>query len=91
MNTILGICVPLALRVTAQHTVVLIVELELTPDISKQPTVYNWVHYPPRIESLCKLKSRDLLFSRQSLIEKINLIAFQFNMSYTLKTHQHIN
>ena len=83
MNTILGICVPLALRVTAQHTVVLTVELELTPDISKQPTVYNRVHYPPRIESLCKLKSQDLLFSRQSLIEKINLTVIQFNVLYT--------
>ena len=57
MNTILGICVPLALRVTTQHTVVLTVELELTPDISKQPTFHDRVHYPLRIESLCKLKS----------------------------------
>ena len=57
MNSILGICVPLALRVTAQHTEVLTVELDLTLDITKQPTIYDRVHYPLRIESLCKLKS----------------------------------
>ena len=58
MNTILGICVPLALRVTAQHIEVLTVELDLTFDISKQPIIYDRVHYPLRIESLCKLKSQ---------------------------------
>ena len=57
MNFILRICVPLALRVAIQHIEVLTVELDLTPDISKQPTFHDWVHYPLRIESLCKLKS----------------------------------
>ena len=56
MNYILRICVPLALRVIAQHTEVLTVELDLNPDISKQPTFHDRVHYPLRIESLCKLK-----------------------------------
>ena len=54
MNFILRICVPLALCVTAQYIEVLIVELDLTPDISKEPTFYDRIHYPPSIESLCK-------------------------------------
>ena len=57
MNSILRTCVPLALCVVAQHTEILSVELDLTPDISKQPTFHDWVHYPLRIKSLCKLKS----------------------------------
>ena len=56
MNSILGICVPLALRVTAQHIEILTVELDLTLDISKQSIFRDRVHYPLRIESLCKLK-----------------------------------
>ena len=38
MNSILRIYVPSTLNVVAQHTEVLIVPLDLTPDISKQPT-----------------------------------------------------
>ena len=57
MNYILRICVLLALRVAAQHTEVLTVELDRTPDISKQPIFKDQVHYPFRIESLCKSKS----------------------------------
>ena len=56
MNYILRICVLLALRVAAQHTEVLTIELDLTPNISKQPTFHDRVHYPFKIESLCKLK-----------------------------------
>ena len=37
MNSILRICVPLALRVVVQHTEVLTIELDLTSNISKQP------------------------------------------------------
>ena len=54
MNSILRICVPLALHVAAQHTKVSTVELDLTFNISKQLTFHDWVHYPLRIESLCK-------------------------------------
>ena len=43
-----------SLRVVAQHTVVLTVCLDLTPDILKQPTFHDRVHYSLRIESLCK-------------------------------------
>ena len=57
MNFILRICVPLTLRVAAQHTEILTVEFDLTFDISKQPTFHDRVHYPLKIESLCKLKS----------------------------------
>ena len=56
MNSILRICVLLALRVAIQHTEVLTVELDLNPNISKQPTFHDRVHYPLRIESLSKLK-----------------------------------
>ena len=54
MNSILKIYVPSTLNVVAQHTEVLIVTLDLTPNISKQPTLYDHVHYSLRIESSCK-------------------------------------
>ena len=54
MNSILRIYVPSTLNMAAQHTVVLIVILDLTPDISKQPTLHDHVHYSLRIESSCK-------------------------------------
>ena len=54
MNSILRICVPSTLRVVAQHTEVLTVCLDLIPDILKQLTFQNQVHYSLRIESLCK-------------------------------------
>ena len=41
MNSILRICVPLTLHVVAQRTEVLTVKLDLTPDISKQPTPHD--------------------------------------------------
>ena len=54
MNSILRIYVPSRLNVTAQHTEVLIVTLDLTPDIAKQPTLHDQVHYSLRIKSSCK-------------------------------------
>ena len=54
MNSILRIYVPLTLNVAAQHTEVLIMTLDVTPDISKQPTLHDQVHYSLRIESSCK-------------------------------------
>ena len=54
MNSILRIYVPSTLNVTAQHTEILIITLDLTPDISKQPTIYNYVYYSLKIKSLCK-------------------------------------
>ena len=41
MNFILKIYVPSTLNMTAQHTEILIVTLDLTPDISKQPTLHD--------------------------------------------------
>ena len=41
MNFILRIYIPSTLNMTAQHTEILIVTLDLTPDISKQPTLHN--------------------------------------------------
>ena len=49
MNSILRIYVLSTLNAVAQNTEVLIVTLDLTPDISKQPTLYNQVHYFLRI------------------------------------------
>ena len=51
MNSILRIYVPSTLNVAAQHTKILIVTLDLTPNISKQPTLYNQVHYSLKIKS----------------------------------------
>ena len=51
MNSILRIYVPSTLNVAAQHTEVLIVTLDLTPDISKQPTLHDYVHYSLRTKS----------------------------------------
>ena len=48
MNSILRIYVPSTLNMAAQHTVVLIVILDLTPDISKQPTLHDQVYYSLR-------------------------------------------
>ena len=57
MNSILRIYVPSTLNVAAQYTDVLIVTLDLTPDISKQPTLHDQVYYSLRIKSSCKYKS----------------------------------
>ena len=45
MISILRIYVPSTLNAIAQHTEVLIVTLNLTPDISKQPSPHDQVHY----------------------------------------------
>ena len=54
MNFILRICIPSTLHVFTQHTEVLTICLDFTPDILKQPTFHDRVHYSLRIESLCK-------------------------------------
>ena len=54
MDSILRIYVPSTLNVAAQHTEILIMNLDLTPDISKQPTCHGQVHYSLRIKSSCK-------------------------------------
>ena len=51
MNSILRIYVSSTLNVIAQYTEILIVILYLTPDISKQPTLYDHVHYSHMIKS----------------------------------------
>ena len=57
MNSILRIYVPPTLNVTAQHTEVLTITIDLTPEISKQPTLHDQVHYSLKIKSSCKYKS----------------------------------
>ena len=54
MNFMLRIYVPSTLNVVAQHTEVLIMTLDLTPDISKQPTPHDEDHYSLKIKSSCK-------------------------------------
>ena len=51
MNYILRIYVSSTLNVAAQHTKVLIITLDLIPDISKQPTLHDQVHYSLKIKS----------------------------------------
>ena len=54
MNSILRICASSTLNVIAQHTEVLTVTLDLIPDISKQLTLHDQVHYALKIKILCK-------------------------------------
>ena len=54
MNSILRIYVPSTLNVAAQYIEVLIVTLDLTPNILKQPTLHDHVHYSLKIKSSCK-------------------------------------
>ena len=54
MNSILRIYVPSTLNLAVQHVEILIVILNLTPGILKQPTLHGQVHYSLRIESRCK-------------------------------------
>ena len=57
MNSILRIYVPSILNVVAQHTEILTVTIDLTPDITKQLTLHDQVYYSLRIKSSCKYKS----------------------------------
>ena len=54
MNSILRIYNPSTVNVAAQHTELLTVTLDLTPDISKQPAFHNQIHYSLKIKSSCK-------------------------------------
>ena len=51
MNSILRIYVLSTLNMDAQHIEILIVTLDLTPDITKQPTLYDQIHYSFKIKS----------------------------------------
>ena len=54
MNFILRIYIISTLSVAVQHTEILIMTIDLTPDISKQPTPHDYVHYSLKIKSSCK-------------------------------------
>ena len=54
MNSILRIYVPSTLNVIAQHTEILTVTLDLTPNISTQHKPHDQVHYSLKIKSSCK-------------------------------------
>ena len=66
MNSILRIYVLSILNVAAQHTEVLTVTLDLIPDISKQLTLHDQIHYSLRIKSSCKYISRGIYYSIDS-------------------------
>ena len=66
MNFILRLYVPSTLNVAAQRTEVLTVTLDLTPDILKQPTLRDHVHYSLRIKSSCKYMSHEIYYSIDS-------------------------
>ena len=51
MNFILRIYIPSTLNVATQHTQLLIVTLDLTPNISKQHTLHDQVYYSLWIKS----------------------------------------
>ena len=51
MNSILRLYVPSTLNVAAQHTEILIITLDLTPNISKQPTLHDRIHYFLKVKS----------------------------------------
>ena len=46
------ICIPFTIRAIAQHNEILTVRLDLTLDISKEPTFYDCAHNPLKINSL---------------------------------------
>ena len=81
MNSILRIHVPLTLNVIAQHIEVLIVTLDLTLDITKQPTPHDQVHYSLRIKSSCKIEVVRFIIHLTVVWRIINLTAVQFNIS----------
>ena len=66
MNSILRIYIPSTLNVVSQHTDIFIMTLDLTPDISKQPTLHDQVHYSLKIKSSCKYISREIYYSIDS-------------------------
>ena len=87
MNSILKIYVPSTLTVAAQLTEVLTVTLDLTPDISKQPTLHDQVHYSLRIKSSYKYISREIYYSiNKSHNNKSHDGPIQYVL--TLKTYQ---
>ena len=72
MNSILRIYVSSTLNVIVQRTEILTVALDLTPDISKQSTLHDQIHYSLKIKSSCYL----------TVVRRIiNFTAVQFNMS----------
>ena len=66
MNSILRLYVPSTLNVAAQYTKVLTITLDLTLDISKQPTLHDQVYYSLKIKCSCKYISREIYYSIDS-------------------------
>ena len=90
MNSFLRIYVPSILNVAAQHTEVLTITLDLTPDILKQPTFHDKVHYLSRLRVHVNI-SHEIYYSFDSHYEnnKSHNVSVQYVL--TLKTYQHIN
>ena len=91
MNSILRIYVPSTLNVAAQHIEVLTVTLDLTPNISKQPT-----HFIIKSIILSGFRvhaniSREIYYSIDSLYKNNKSHSGPVQYDLTLKTYQHIN
>ena len=80
MNSILRIYVPSTLNVAVQYIEVLIVTLDLTLDISKQPTLHDQVYYSLKIKSDV-YRSREIYIHLTAVSRIINITMVQFNMS----------
>ena len=90
MNSILRIYVPSTLNVVVQHTEVLIVTIDLTPDISKQPTLMIKSIILSRLRVHVNI-SREIYYSIESYYENIKPHSGLVQYVLTLKTYQYIN
>ena len=87
MNFILRIYVPPTLNVAAQHIEVLIIILDLTPNLSKQPTLYDQVHYSLRIKSSIN-RSCEIYYSFDSRYENNKSHSSPVQYVLTFKAYQ---
>ena len=87
MNSILRIYVPSTLNVAAQHIEILIITLDFTPDISKQLTLHDQVHYSLRIKSSCKYISHEIYYSIDNHKENNKFHSSPVQYVLTLKSY----
>ena len=86
MNSILRIYVPSTLNVVVQHTEVLIVTIDLTPDISKQPTLMIKSIILSRLRVHANI-SREIYYSIDSCYENNKSHSGLVRYVLTLKTY----
>ena len=90
MNSILRIYVPSTLNVVAQHTEVLTITIDLTPDISKQSTLMIKSIILSRLRVHANI-SHEIYYSIDSCYENNKSHSGLVQYVLTLKTYQHIN